>query len=716
QYGVVLDAEMLTPVPAYQGLVRLKADVLQQVDQHHFMATGGSVTTSRMGVPKYWFQAGEIQFSDLQEPRIDPLTGQMVIDPFTGQPVMDHQTLATANNIFVYLGGLPVFYWPVIATDASKSTYYIDNIRIDRDSVFGTQLRTDWDLFQLLGRSPAPGAEWTAALDLLSDRGVGFGTDFKYSFADPFNPAVQHTTQVHAWGISDDGTDNLGLGRRAVTPEESFRGRVFGQHRSYLPSGLIVSAEVGFVSDRNFLEQYYEQEWDQWKDQTTGVELKYLRANQSIALASDVQVNDFFTQTEWLPRFDYIHLGQSLLRDRLTWHGHSHAGYGRVATATTPTNFGTMDSFTPLGWEPTDPQPSLTPGDREGVRVGTRQEIDMPVNVGPVKLVPYALGDITHWGEDLNGVSDTRMLGQVGVRGSLSVWKSDPTVYLPLLNVNGLAHKVTVESEFLYADSDRNLTDLTLYDPLDDDATEAFRHRMMTTSFPGGIPLTSNERMFALRTGMQSDVTPYSMEIGDDLMLGRVGLRQRWQTKRGAPGYERTIDWITPDVGGTVFPKADENNFGETVGLVDYNFRWHVGDRFTVMSDGFYDFFAGGLMYTSLGATLTKPQVGTVYAGVRTASGPIESTVVTSSFTYRMSDKWLASGGASYDFGTTGNIGSIVSLTRIGESFLLTMGVNYDASRDNFGVRFLLEPRFLASGRTRIAGEPLPPVGLFGLE
>ena len=64
QYGVVLDAEMLTPVPEYQGLVRLKADVLQQVDRENFIATGGALTTSRMGVPKYWFQADQIQLRD----------------------------------------------------------------------------------------------------------------------------------------------------------------------------------------------------------------------------------------------------------------------------------------------------------------------------------------------------------------------------------------------------------------------------------------------------------------------------------------------------------------------------------------------------------------------------------------------------------------------------------------------------------------------------
>jgi hypothetical protein len=721
QYGVVLDAEMLTPAPGYAGLVRLKAEVLQQIDRQHFLATGGAITTSRLGVPKYWLQADQIAFEDLQRPLVDPLTGQVQIDPLTGEPVIDHQLLATANNIFVYLGGLPVFYWPVIATDVSKkSNFYIDRISIDHDDVFGAQLRTDWDLYQLLGwENPPPGTEWTLAVDLLSERGVGLGTDFTYQFLDPNNPLLGHEGELHAWGINDHGLDNLGRGLRKVPPEEEFRGRVFGRHRSRWASGWQLTGELGLISDRNFLEQYYEEEWDQEKDQITGLELKLLDGNQSLALSADVQVNDFFTQTEWLPRLDHIWIGQSLFGDSVTWHGHSHLGYARLGTATRPLfpAQGDPPNFTYLPWEPQDPAGSQIPGDRAGVRAGTRQELDLPLQAGPVDVVPYVLGDATYWGEDIEGEEDTRVLGQVGVRSSLSMWTVDPTICLPLLNVNGLAHKVTFQSELLYADSSKDLDELPLYDPLDDDAQEYFRHRMLFTTFPGDpvIPLMFDERFYALRTGMQGDVTAYSMEIADDLLVMQLGVRQRWQTKRGLPGSERIIDWITLDLGASVYPR-DEDNFGETLGLVNYDFRWHVGDRFAVLSDGFYDFFTDGLKVTTLGATLTKPQVGTLYAGIRNAQGPIDSTVLATSLTYRMTDKWLTTAGTSFDLGPAGNLGSSLSITRIGESFLVTTGATYDASRGNFGARLMLEPRFIASRRTLIAGEPLPPVGAFGLE
>jgi len=56
-------------------------------------------------------------------------------------------------------------------------------------------------------------------------------------------------------------------------------------------------------------------------------------------------------------------------------------------------------------------------------------------------------------------------------------------------------------------------------------------------------------------------------------------------------------------------------------------------------------------------------------------------------------------------------------LTRIGESFLIRVGFNYDASRDNFGASVGIEPRFLPSSRLgRVGGVSVPPAGAMGLE
>ena len=87
------------------------------------------------------------------------------------------------------------------------------------------------------------------------------------------------------------------------------------------------------------------------------------------------------------------------------------------------------------------------------------------------------------------------------------------------------------------------------------------------------------------------------------------------------------------------------------------------------------------------------------------------------SYSYRMSEKWITTAGAAFDFDNTGNIGQTLSITRIGESLLVTAGVNVDSSKDNVGVAFLIEPRFGPDSRlTRTTGIQVLPPGVEGLE
>ena len=90
--------------------------------------------------------------------------------------------------------------------------------------------------------------------------------------------------------------------------------------------------------------------------------------------------------------------------------------------------------------------------------------------------------------------------------------------------------------------------------------------------------------------------------------------------------------------------------------------------------------------------------------------------MLSGSYTYRMSPKWASSFGTAIDL-TGRNIGQQFQLVLIGESFLMTFGFNVDYSRNNVGVTFNLEPRFLS--RTQFAsrtGLDVPMAGAYGLE
>jgi hypothetical protein len=711
--GTILRAEFFTPAQAYQGLVRLKADVLQQLDENSFQAFGAAVTSSRLGVPRYWLQSDQLSVEGSPTADIDPVTGAVAIDPTTGYASTRDEFFVESRGNRVYLADVPVFYWPSFRTSLDDPRFYVESIEVGDDRIFGTQVRTRVDMYQLLGyRRRPPGTNWTGALDILSERGVGLGSDFDYRLNSLFGIPGQAEGRYRSWFIRDSGLDFLGADRLGIPLEEDQRGMVFLNHRQRFRPGFQLKAEIGYLSDRNFLEQYYQQEWDWDKDFTTGLQLEWLYGNQSFDLWGQGRLNDFFTQTTWAPRFDHHILGQSLLADRLVYFAHSHVGYARFDVADPPTNPIDLLKFDPLAWETAEAR---------GVRGGTRHELDLPFNLGPFKLVPYVLGDATYWQQDLDGNDLLRTYGQTGLRTSLPFWRVDPSIHSLLFNVNGLAHKVTFDAELAYADANQDFDRLPLYDPLDDDAQEFFRRRFAFDTFgivPGmDVPIRFDERDFARRYGLQGDVSSPSAEIADDLLFVRLGARNRWQTKRGLPGRERIVDWISLDSGVTIFPKADRDNLGEEVGLLNYDFRWFLGDRLSLVSDGFADFFSQGLKTVSAGAEISRPGVGDVYVGVRSIEGPISANVLLARMSYRMSDKWGIQGLSSYDIGATGNIGQRVAAVYIGESFLFQFGVNYDVSRDNVGFLFGVEPRFMARPQLfRPGGSALPPASAEFLE
>ncbi len=703
EYGVVLSAEMVTPIPDYDGMLRLKADVLQQLNRQFFKAYGAAVTSSQMGVPKYWIQAQSVEFQDTQYPRVDPITGQLAFEQRTGEAAVDHDLLATSRNNFIYVSGLPVFYWPVLATNLRQPTYYIERVGMKDDSILGTQAMIDWNAFQVLGiRKPPAWTKWTFSTDWLSKRGFALGTTVQYGRSDCLTFPGPVRGYFDAWGLYDDGLDDLGGIRKSLVPETRRRGRLLWWHRHDLPDGYQVTAEVGAISDRNFLEEFFEKEWDQYKDQQTRLELKHTHEEQALRLVGSARLNDFFTQTEWLPRLDHFMMGRSLLNDRLTWFAHSQVGYAKMRKGTKPEDPVDALGWAPLPWE----------DDVEGLRAASRQEIDLPLQAGPVKLVPYFLGEVSYWREVLNDQKEvTRAYGQAGVRASLPIWKANPTVHNMLLNLNGMAHKITLESDFYWADASEDLGLFPLYDPVDDDSQEDFRRRM----FPR--PPEYDERNFLFRSNVQGWVTAPTTEVVEDVMAVRTGIHQRWQTKRGMPGQQRVVDWISFDVDATIFPNRDRDNFGEYLGLAEYDFKWHVGDRLTLLSSGYADPFAGGFRKLSVGGAISRPGRGRLYVGGMVMDGPFRSDLLLSTLSYRLSEKWIAEGSIVYDFSTTGQIGERLSVTRIGESALIRVGIYVDHGRDNVGGIFIIEPRFLPHRQLgRVAGVEIPPAGALGLE
>jgi hypothetical protein len=103
--------------------------------------------------------------------------------------------------------------------------------------------------------------------------------------------------------------------------------------------------------------------------------------------------------------------------------------------------------------------------------------------------------------------------------------------------------------------------------------------------------------------------------------------------------------------------------------------------------------------------------------GVHFLDGPIHNTILSMSYSYRMSEKWVTAFGTTVDLSGQGNIGEHFSITRVGESFLISGGFNVDASKGTWGAALSVEPRFLPKGKLgQAGGARVLPAGAMGLE
>jgi hypothetical protein len=294
------------------------------------------------------------------------------------------------------------------------------------------------------------------------------------------------------------------------------------------------------------------------------------------------------------------------------------------------------------------------------------------------------------------------LYGRTGLRASLMMSRIMPYVQSDFFNLNGLAHKMVFTADYGLAGSTQSLNNISQWNEFDDDAQERFRERLLVNTFGGTLPPWFDPRNYAVRTAAGTSVTaPYNELVANQNMLA-LGWNHRLQTKVGPPDRLRLKDWMTLDLGVNVYPAANRDDFGSTFGLLSARYAWNVGDRTTILANSLNDFFNGGQQIWNVGVLTQRSYRGSLYLGVRQIRGgtvvpntSLDSEILTASYSYVMTpDKWISTMFTAYDLAENRNRGQAFTLTRIGNDFLFHLGVNYDASKNNVGFTFSIEPKF----------------------
>lgn len=681
--GLLLDAELEAYLPSLKGSVRVLAERIQQLGPNTFHAQHASITPSPYGKPGYRVQATDAYLEQRFRTSTFGGAAEPAIDPATGEPEQETQNWITSLNNVFFIEDVPVFYLPYLSGPADKSQFPLESVLFAEDRIFGVQIRTQWDLLKLLGLTETRGSQWTLLGDYLSERGPAVGVNGKYHGTNLLGIPGKYNGELNSYFIFDHGTDDLGSDRLALVPPSEERGRFDWRHMQTMPDGFTAIGELGYVSDRNFLQQYFPWDFDRAKDVETVAYVKQQQQDWAWTMLVQPELQNFEYTTEWLPRGDLYTLGHPLLDGWLTWSSHTSGAYAIIHPADRPTD--PNDLFVPISYYP----------GVQGADLMTRHEFDAPFNLGPVKIVPFAMGEAAYWGEGFDGQPVDRLAISAGVRSTLEASRAFPEVQSDIFGLNGLAHKIALEADYRYTSVSESLSNIPQYNEIDDNAQERFRERLIVNTFGGILPLTVDPRIYALRTGAGFDVTAPYNELIDDQQVVRLALRQRLQTKFGPPDKQRIRDWMTLDLEASYFPDPGRDNFGVPWGLLTARYAWNVSQRTSLLANAIYDYFPNAPQMWNMGVLSQRSERGSVYVGLQSikVGDYLNSDILTASYSYQMSSKWISTMGTSYDLGEHRNAGQSFTVTRVGLDWLIHVAGSYDVSTGDVSFAVAIEPR-----------------------
>lgn len=626
--AVILDAVVRTTLENRNVPLYLRAAEVRQLSAKHFVARDAVLTTSEFHTPHYHIGASRVELINrtAAEPGSDP----MAIRAGTFR-IRD----ATLN---VY--GVPVAYWPSIQGTADTSESAIRSLRLGYSSDFGAEVETEWHLFNVLGLEDPAGFDGTLHLDYFSERGPGVGVDLDYK-------REKYYGLLRGYLMYDDGEDFLGRERRPVDPPD-VRGRFLTRHREFLEDDWQLTLELSYISDESFLEEYYESEFDNDKDQETLLHLKKQRDNWAFTSLLQYRILDFTTQTERLPDLAYFRLGEPLWDGRMSWYSENRLGLVRYRPQE-------QDFFDWLRYGP-------NPGSGTVARGDTRQELGGPVDVGPLRFVPFGAGRLTAWSDSPDEGSLARVMGLYGVRGSMYLWRVYPDAQSTLFDVQGVRHVIK--------------TDFTAW---------------------GSHTNVDSHELFPF------DQTVENINEVDGVT---VGVRQRFQTKRGEGPTRRNVDVVTIDTELGVFNDGGNYttngfaSFSRPENSIDRNYVannliWRINDRTSLLNEINVDLNDASVDFLSLAFAVERTPRFNYILGYRYI-GDTDSNLIVFDVNYRMTEKHTIAIREAFDLDRGRILDSAVALIRKHPRWYTALTIEVDESEDDVGVSFTLWPEGLS--------------------
>ncbi len=626
--ALILDAVVRTTLVKRNIPLYMRAAEIRQLSRGRFTAADAVLTTSEFHTPHYHVGAERVELINRTAP--DTTGGQGLR---AGTFSLRHATLN--------LGGHPILYWPYIRGQLDTSETAIKSVRGGFSDDFGVEFETKWHMFNILGLETPEGFDSTLSLDYFTRRGPAVGLYTQYRRDRYFG-------FLRSYLLADNEEDFLGREREEQS-EKDIRGRFLLRHRQYLGTDWQVSLELSYISDRGFLEEFFETEFDNDKAQETLLYLKKQHGNRAFSALIQPRILDFTTQTERLPDLGLFVIGEPVGRAAgATWFSENRLGYLRFRPADQ-----TFREFLRDG---------RTVGSGSVGRADSRQEVGLPVDVGPIRFVPFVSVRGTAWDDSLTEGGVLRAFGTYGVRAAMYLSRVYPDVHSTLFDLDGVRHIIKPDVTAWVSHTNRDSRELF---PFDD-----------------------------------------TVERIDEVDGVALGLRQRWQTRRGGGRTRRTVDFFTLDVELALFNDAPSDTI--TNGYTSYSrpensiarnylnssVIWRVNDRTALLSELNYDLNDGEVDILNVSLAVERSPRLSYLFGYRLIEES-DSELFGIDMNYRLTEKHTLALRELFDLAEGRALDFTVALIRKFPHWFGAISFSFDEPEDDFGISLSVWPEGL---------------------
>jgi lipopolysaccharide assembly outer membrane protein LptD (OstA) len=575
--ALILDAVMRAVAGSREIPIYVRAEQVRQLSNTEYFARKAQVSASEFHTPHLSIGAERIFLTD-ETPR--NASGQI-----TNFEAGKYRMYDTTLNV----EGVPVAYWPYSAGDFRQTQTSLKSARFAFSNDFGASFDTRWYLFNLLGIQKPEGVDATLRLDYFSKKGPGVGVDVDYSTEDRYG-------LFRGYYIHDTGHDNLGPFRKEYEdPPTENRGRLLVRHRELLPKGWELTLEASYISDPNFLEEYFNAEYEEGKEQETLLYLKKQQDNWAFTALAQWRVLDWLTQTEHFPDLGFHWIGEPI-GDFGSFYDESHLGFAR--------------------YKPDDRQVySDFKDSRITARADSRNEVDFPIKLGDANVTPFAMARTDYWDDSPFEGSLGRLFGMLGVRSGTQFWRCYDTESR-LFDVHGVRHIIKPEVTGWMSGSNKDSQDLYPFDQGIESINDFY-----------GSSLALRQAWQTKRGGPGQWRTVDWITF--DVELNLFG---------NQPNYQLPI--------GRYYDSRPENSIARDHVRTDFKYR--ISDTTAILSETNWDLNDKDLDLFDVSYAVERTPRFSYFVGYRRVAD-ISSNLVGGGVNYKINDKYTFAGRTFYD-------------------------------------------------------------------